>query len=78
MQKKRFWQVVLSAVVLLAGCGVWAKDLFECEFKPGRWNKADFIEVQMPVLQPQEIWERSGRFEQYMNDWHDWHLNKQH
>lgn len=57
------------------GSGVYAYDNIPLKLQDNieevikkHFNKADFIEVQMPVLQPQEIWERSGRFEQYMND----------
>lgn len=30
------------------------------------FNKADFIEVQMPLIQQAEIWKRSGRYDEYM------------
>ena len=38
---------VLSAIVFMfaVGCLV-ADDVFECEFKPGKWNKNDFICVK--------------------------------
>lgn len=32
------------------------------------FNKADFIEVQMPLLQLDEIWKRSNRYNQYIED----------
>lgn len=32
------------------------------------FNKADFIEVQMPLLQIDEIWKRSNRYDQYIED----------
>ncbi len=57
------------------GSGVYAYDNIPLKVQDNieeiikkSFNKADFIEVQMPVLQPKEIWERSGRFEQYMNE----------
>ena len=31
-------------------------------------DKIDSIEVEMPVLQPKELWEASGRYEKYIND----------
>ena len=34
-----------------------------------KWfNRADFIEVQMPLLQQEEMWRRSGRFENYVSE----------
>ena len=40
--------VRISAVIAAAvmSLGLMAADIFECDFKPGRWNKADFIEVK--------------------------------
>lgn len=32
------------------------------------FNKADCIEVQMPLLQQEEIWKRSGRYDGYIED----------
>lgn len=32
------------------------------------FNKADCIEVQMPLLQQEEIWKRSGRYDGYVKD----------
>lgn len=32
------------------------------------FNKADCIEVQMPLLQQEEIWKRSGRYDGYVED----------
>lgn len=32
------------------------------------FNRADFIEVQMPLLQQEEMWKRSGRYDGYVND----------
>lgn len=32
------------------------------------FNKADCIEVQMPLLQQEEIWKRSGRYDRYVED----------
>lgn len=31
-------------------------------------DKIDAIEVEMPVLQPRELWESSGRYDKYVND----------
>ena len=32
------------------------------------FNKADCIEVQMPLIQQAEIWKRSGRYDQYQEE----------
>ena len=32
------------------------------------FNKADYIEVQMPIIQLDEIWKRSGRYDQYLEE----------
>ena len=32
------------------------------------FNKADFIEVQMPLLQQDELWKRSGRYDKYIEE----------
>ena len=52
------------------GSGVYAYDNIPLKLQDNiaevikkHFNKADFIEVQMPVLQPQKIWERTGRIE---------------
>lgn len=44
MSKKMRW--MLLAVLALSVLPVVGKDVFECEFEPGKWNKADFIEVK--------------------------------
>ncbi|MBE6367299.1 MAG: hypothetical protein E7052_05250 [Lentisphaerae bacterium] len=46
MKNSKFWRYSLLSAVLIIGCAVCADDIFECEFKPGKWNKADFIEVK--------------------------------
>ena len=32
------------------------------------FDKADFIEVQMPIIQQAEIWKRSGRYDKYLEE----------
>ena len=32
------------------------------------FNRADCIEVQMPLLQQEELWKRSGRFDKYIEE----------
>ena len=34
------------------------------------FNRADCIEVQMPLLQQEELWKRSGRFDKYRSEEH--------
>lgn len=41
--KFRTFFAVLAAVVSISAA---ADEIFECEFKPGKWNKSDFIQVK--------------------------------
>lgn len=57
------------------GSGVYAYDNIPLKVQDNieevikkNFNKADFIEVQMPVLQPEEIWQRSGRYSKYIDE----------
>lgn len=57
------------------GSGVYAYDNIPLkvqdkieEIIKKNFNKADFIEVQMPLLQQAEIWKRSGRYDKYIED----------
>ena len=55
------------------GSGVYAYDNVPLKVQDNieeiikrNFNKADFIEVQMPLLQQDELWKRSGRYDKYM------------
>lgn len=57
------------------GSGVYAYDNIPLKVQDNiegvikkNFNKADFIEVQMPIIQQAEIWKRSGRYQQYIDD----------
>mgnify|MGYP004563715441 FL=1 len=57
------------------GSGVYAYDNVPLKVQDNveeiikkNFNKADFIEVQMPLLQQDEIWKRSGRYDKYIED----------
>lgn len=57
------------------GSGVYAYDNIPLKLQDNieevikkHFNKADCIEVQMPILQQKEIWERSGRFQNYIDE----------
>ena len=57
------------------GSGVYAYDNIPLKVQDNveeiikkNFNKADFIEVQMPLLQQDEIWKRSGRFNKYIEE----------
>lgn len=57
------------------GSGVYAYDNIPLKVQDNieeiikkHFNRADFIEVQMPLIQQKEIWERSGRFEKYVEE----------
>ena len=57
------------------GSGVYAYDNIPLKVQDNveeiikkNFNKADFIEVQMPLLQQDEIWKRSGRFDKYIEE----------
>lgn len=57
------------------GSGVYAYDNIPLKLQDNieevikKWfNRADFIEVQMPLLQQEEIWRRSGRFDNYVSE----------
>lgn len=49
--------LVLTAAII-AGSTVYAKNIFNCDFEPGKWNKADFIEVKS------SRWENVNTFKQ--------------
>lgn len=57
------------------GSGVYAYDNIPLKLQDNieevikkHFNKADCIEVQMPLLQQDEIWKRSGRYDKYIED----------
>lgn len=57
------------------GVGVYAYDNIPLKVQDNieeiikkHFNKADCIEVQMPLLQQEEIWKRSGRYDGYVED----------
>lgn len=57
------------------GSGVYAYDNIPLKVQDNieeiikkHFNKADCIEVQMPIIQQAEIWKRSGRYEQYQEE----------
>lgn len=57
------------------GSGVYAYDNIPLKVQDNieeiikrNFNKADFIEVQMPVIQQSEIWKRSGRYDKYLEE----------
>ena len=57
------------------GSGVYAYDNIPLKVQDNieeiikkHFNRADFIEVQMPLIQQKEIWERSGRFGKYVEE----------
>ena len=57
------------------GSGVYAYDNIPLKVQDNieeiikkNFNKSDFIEVQMPIIQQAEIWKRSGRYEKYLED----------
>lgn len=57
------------------GSGVYAYDNIPLKVQDNveeiikkNFNKDDFIEVQMPLLQQDEIWKRSGRFDKYIEE----------
>ena len=57
------------------GSGVYAYDNIPLkvldnieEIIKKNFNKADYIEVQMPIIQLDEIWKRSGRYDQYLEE----------
>lgn len=57
------------------GSGVYAYDNIPLKLQDNieevikkHFNRADYIEVQMPLLQQAEIWKRSGRFDKYLEE----------
>ena len=57
------------------GSGVYAYDNIPLKVQDNieeiikkNFNKADCIEVQMPIIQHAEIWKRSGRYDQYLEE----------
>ena len=57
------------------GSGVYAYDNIPLKVQDNieeiikkHFNKADCIEVQMPLIQQAEIWKRSGRYDQYQEE----------
>ena len=57
------------------GSGVYAYDNIPLKVQDNieeiikkNFNKADFIEVQMPIIQQAEIWQRSGRYDSYIEE----------
>ncbi|MBP3502858.1 MAG: hypothetical protein J6K42_05245 [Clostridia bacterium] len=57
------------------GSGVYAYDNIPLKLQDNieevikkHFNRADCIEVQMPLLQQEEIWKRSGRYDKYIEE----------
>ena len=57
------------------GSGVYAYDNIPLKVQDNieeiikkNFNKSDYIEVQMPIIQLDEIWKRSGRYDQYLDE----------
>ncbi len=57
------------------GSGVYAYDNIPLKVQDNieeiikrNFNKADFIEVQMPLIQLADIWKRSGRYDKYLEE----------
>lgn len=57
------------------GSGVYAYDNIPLKIQDNieevikkHFNRADCIEVQMPIIQQEEIWKRSGRFDKYIEE----------
>ncbi len=57
------------------GSGVYAYDNVPLKVQDNieeiikrNFNRADFIEVQMPLLQQDELWKRSGRYDKYIEE----------
>ncbi len=67
--------LIQTSQVKQYGSGVYAYDNIPLKVQDNveeiikkNFNRADFIEVQMPLIQQKEIWERSGRFEKYVEE----------
>lgn len=67
--------LVQSGQVKQYGSGVYAYDNIPLKLQDNieeiikkNFNKADFIEVQMPIIQQAELWQRSGRYNRYIED----------
>ncbi len=57
------------------GSGIYAYDNIPLKLQDNieevikkHFNRADYIEVQMPSIHPAEIWQRSGRYDKYIED----------
>ena len=57
------------------GSGVYAYDNIPLKIQDNieeiikrNFNKAGFVEVQMPLIQQAEIWKRSGRYDKYLEE----------
>ncbi len=57
------------------GSGIYAYDNIPLKVQDNieevikkHFNNADYIEVQMPTIQPTEIWKRSGRYNKYIEE----------
>ena len=51
-------RLLILAAAIIAGSTVYAKNIFNCDFEPGKWNKADFMEVKS------SRWENVNTFKQ--------------
>ncbi len=51
-------RLLILAAAIIAGSTLYAKNIFNCDFEPGKWNKADFIEVKS------SRWENVNTFKQ--------------
>lgn len=67
--------LIQTSQVKQYGSGVYAYDNIPLKVQDNveeiikkNFNRADFIEVQMPIIQQQEIWYRSGRYDKYVEE----------
>ncbi len=67
--------LIQTSQVKQYGSGVYAYDNIPLKVQDNieeiikkHFNRADYIETQMPLIQQQEIWLRSGRFDKYVEE----------
>jgi len=67
--------LIQTSQVKQYGSGVYAYDNIPLKVQDNieeiikkHFNRADFIEVQMPIIQQAEIWKRSGRYDAYIEE----------
>lgn len=64
-----------SGQLLQSGSGIYSYNNVPLKVKQRieeiireEFDKKDFVEVELPTLQPKKIWEKSGRWERYTNE----------